>query len=178
MARPVVAMNRSITRLGVVIIIIGFMLIASPIVLTGAELFDLEQEAGMLIAPVGLLVVLIGAVQTNPERTTVGGTFGNPEEVRRLRSPASRSVPSAPPPRWNPNEPVFCRYCRTAIAPDLARCPRCARARECRACGRPLGFVLDRATCPFCGHSEASCNCPRLVRTPGATVGTMRPGWG
>ncbi len=167
-------MNRSITQLGVAIIILGFMLVASPIVLTGAEVFDFEQEVGLLIAPIGLLVVLIGAVQPNPERTTVGGTFGNPDEVRRLRSSApSHVVPSATVPRWNPNEPVSCRYCRTVIAPDLARCPRCARARECRACGRPLGFVLDRATCPYCGRPEAFCNCPRIVRTPGATVASM-----
>lgn len=168
-------MNRSITRLGIAILVVGFMLIASPIVLTGAEVFDLEQEAGLLIAPIGLLVVLIGAVQPNPERTTVGGTFGNPEEVHRLRAGPSRSPAGPPPVRWNPNESVFCRYCRTVIAPDLSRCPRCARARECRACGRPLGTVLDRATCPFCGRPEAFCNCPRMVRTAGVAVRSGRP---
>ena len=153
---------------GVTVIDLGFAHVAFPIVVTGSELFDVEQEVGLLVAPIGLLVVLIGAVQVNPERTTVGGTFGNPEEIARLRS---RSwAPTAPPPavRWNPNEPVHCRFCRTVIAPDLARCPRCARARECRSCGRPLGLVLDRATCPFCGRAEAFCNCPRLARPTGA----------
>ena len=168
-------MNRSITQLGVAILVVGFMLVASPIVLTGAEVFDLEQEAGLLIAPIGLLVVLIGAVQANPERTTVGGTFGNPEEVHRLRSVPSRSPAEPAAVRWNPNEPVFCRYCRTVIGPELARCPRCARARECRACGRPLGFVLDRATCPYCGRPEAFCNCPRMTRTTRSAVRSGRP---
>lgn len=167
-------MNRSITRFGIAIILVGFMLVASPIVLTGAEVFDLEQEAGFLIAPVGLLVVLIGAVQTNPERTTVGGTFGNPEEVHRLRSLPTRPPTISPAVRWKPNEPVFCRFCRTVIASDLAQCPRCARARECRACGRPLGFVLERPTCPYCGRPEAFCNCPRIVHTPGATLAPVR----
>lgn len=168
-------MNRSITRLGVAILVVGFMLVASPIVLTGQEVFDLEQEAGLLIAPIGLLVVLIGAVQANPERTTVGGTFGNPEEAHRLRSLPTQAVHEPPPRRWNPNDPVFCRYCRTVIAPDLARCPRCARARECRACGRPLGFVLDRATCPYCGRPEAFCNCPRMARSTTRPVRSGRP---
>lgn len=167
-------MNRSITRLGIAIIVVGFMLVASPIVLTGSEVFDLEQEAGLLIVPVGLLVVLIGAVQANPERTTVGGTFGNPDEMRRLRSHPSRATGGPSPARWNPNESVFCRYCRTVIAPDLARCPRCARARDCRTCGRPLGFVLERATCPTCGRPEAFCSCPHLARTTGAPVAPMR----
>ena len=168
-------MNRSIARLGVAILVVGFMLVASPIVLTGGEVFDLEQEAGLLIAPIGLLVVLIGAVQANPERTTVGGTFGNPEEVHRLRSVPSRSPPAPSPVRWHPNEPVTCRYCRTVIAPELARCPRCARARECRACGRPLGFVLERATCPYCGRPEAFCDCPRMARSTGSAARSARP---
>ena len=168
-------MNRSITRLGVAILVMGFMLVASPLVLTGGEVFNVEQEAGLLIAPIGLLVVLIGAVQPNPERTTVGGTFGNPEEVHRLRSSPPRTPPVPSLPRWNPKEPVSCRHCRTTIAPDLARCPRCARARDCRACGRPLGSVLDRATCPFCGRQEAFCNCPRMARPTRSAVRTVRP---
>ena len=158
-----------------VIIVLGLMLVASPIVLTGAELFDIEQEVGVMVVPIGLLVVLIGGVQPNPERTTVGGTFGNPDESTRLRSIPGRTAARPVPPRWNPNEPVFCRYCRTVIASDLARCPRCARARDCRACGRPLGFVLDRVTCPSCARPEAFCNCPRIARPTRTVVAPGRP---
>ena len=170
-------MNRSIGRVGLAIVLAGFALAAFPIVLTGAEHFDIEQEAGILVAPVGLLVILIGAVQVNPERTTVGGTFGNPEERSRLRAGPS-ATPSLPPrARWSPGDPIYCRYCHTSIHPELARCPRCARARDCRSCGRPLGLVLERATCPFCGRAEPLCYCspvPRPAAAPGLAARPRR----
>jgi len=158
-------MNRSIVLIGVVLICLGFSLVAYPIAFTGSEQLDIEQELGFLVAPVGLVVVMLGALAQDPARTTVGGAFGNPDVA------LERAV-HAPPvePRalrlYNPHEPVNCRYCRTVIAADLAQCPRCARARECRSCGRPLGLVIDRVTCPTCARIEGLCNCPALARPP------------
>jgi hypothetical protein len=167
-------MNRSITLIGVAIILFGFMLVASPIVLTGAEQFDLAQEGGIFLAPVGLLVVLIGAVQPNPERTTVGGTFGNPEMTPRRPPPDRFAESSRTPLGFNPRTPVDCRYCRTVIAYDLAFCPRCARPRDCRGCGRPLGVAGDRTDCPGCHREEAFCNCPRTGRASGSSDSSGR----
>ncbi len=155
-------MNRSIVLVGVGIILVGLGLVAFPIVVSGHELFDVEQEAGFLVAPVGLVVVLIGAVQHDPERTTVGGTFGNPEEERK-RPPGADFTRSL---AYSPKESVNCRFCWSVITYDRATCPRCSRARDCRSCGRPLGMVLERATCPTCARAEAFCNCARLNRTP------------
>jgi len=167
-------MNRSITLIGVAIILFGFMLVASPIVLTGGEQFDLAQEGGIFLAPIGLLVVMIGAVQPNPERTTVGGTFGNPEMTPRRTSPARPPDPARAGLGFNPRAPVDCRNCRTVIPYDLAFCPRCARPRDCRGCGRPLGSTGDRTDCPGCHRVEAFCNCPRTARPGGPP--TVRSG--
>ena len=162
-------MNRSIALVGATIIVVGFALMAFPIVVLGVERLDLEQLAGFLLAPIGLVVVLIGGISHDPRRTTVAGTFGNRDEQPRrpVAPPASELHRAAL--RYNPKEPVACRHCRTPIPFDVARCPRCSRARECRICGRPLGWVLERATCPLCARSEALCNCPSLPRTAGLT---------
>ncbi len=169
-------MNRSVAGVGIVLIVFGFMLLSYPIVFTGVERFDLEQELGVYVVPVGLLVVLLGAMGHNPEATTVGGAFGNPDaDVMRG---SARGAPPAPrsPVRYSPKEPVACKYCRTIIPWDVAICPRCARARECRTCGRPLGVVLDRPTCPTCARAEVFCNCPPLARPARtAAVGPRRP---
>ena len=168
-------MNRSIALVGVGLILVGFALISSPIVLFGHETFNLEQEAGILLVPVSLLVVLIGGVQPNPERTTVGGTFGNPE-VQVRRPPAPKPVEAARALGYSLREPVSCRHCRTMIAFDLALCPRCARPRQCRSCARTLGTVDDRTDCPGCHRIEAFCNCPRLTRpTEAGPVPYARP---
>lgn len=156
-------MNRSIAYCGVGLIAFGFAMVAYPIVVTGAEQLDLEQELGFLLAPLGLVVVMLGALALDPSRTTVGGAFGNPyAELERT----ARTPPVEPRERrlFNPHEPVNCRYCRTVITSDLAQCPRCARARDCRNCGRPLGLVTNRVTCPTCARIEGLCNCPQLVR--------------
>jgi hypothetical protein len=164
-------MNRSITLVGIAIILAGLALIASPIALTGQEQFDLEQAAGLLLVPVGLIVILIGGVQPNPERTTVGGPFGNPD-VDLERSSSSRSAGlERTALGFSPREPVGCRHCRTMIAFDLVVCPRCGRPRECRGCGRSLEMVEDRTDCPGCHRVEAFCNCARIDRpTPGGPV--------
>jgi hypothetical protein len=163
-------MNRSIVLIGIGLIGFGFALVAFPIATTGSEQLDLEQELGFLVAPLGVVIVMLGALAQDPNRTTVGGAFGNPDVAIER---AALSGPAAPPPRrlYNPHEPVNCRYCRTVITSDLAQCPRCARARECRNCDRPLGLVTNRPTCPSCGRIEALCNCPVLLRP----VGSSRP---
>jgi len=156
-------MNRSIAYCGVLLIVFGFMLVAYPIVLTGAEQLDIEQEAGFLLAPLGLVVVMLGALALDPARTTVGGAFGNPETAM-LRTTPTPPAETRARRIYNPHEPVNCRYCRTVITADLAQCPRCARARDCRNCGRPLGLVNNRVTCPTCARVEEFCSCPLLVR--------------
>jgi hypothetical protein len=168
-------MNRSIVLLGVGILLLAFALIAFPIVVTGAEQFDFEQEAGIYTMPPAFAVILIGAISTDPRATTVGGAFGNPEaEAEARRSSSARGPPAARPLGYNPREPVRCRYCGSIVTFELAQCPRCARARECRTCGRPLGIVLDRATCPACARPEALCNCPRVPLKPIAAPGRAR----
>ena len=163
-------MNRSIVYIGVVLIGLGFALVAYPIAFTGTEQLDIEQELGFLVAPVGLVVVMLGALAQDPTRTTVGGAFGNPyaELERSARGPAVEPRLVVCSTRTSPRT---VGTCRTVITSDLAQCPRCARARECRNCGRPLGMVTNRVTCPTCGRVEGFCNCPQLVRpTP-----TVRP---
>jgi hypothetical protein len=156
--------NRTIVYLGTLVALAGVVLLAYPIAVTGSERFDLEQEAGLLVGPVGLVIVGLGAVDPDPRRTTVGGLFGNREEaaLSAVRAPGVRRTDRVP---WSPNEGIDCRFCRTVIAPDLSRCPRCSRARACRECARPLGQVLDRPTCPACGRAEPACPCPPLPRS-------------
>jgi hypothetical protein len=152
--------NRSIAGVGIALVLAGVGLVAFPIVATGQERLDPEQIVGFLVVPFGTFVVMIAASSVDPRRTTVVGTFGNPEE----RPPEPGPRPTARPRYSNPNAPVHCRRCRAVITADLARCPRCSRARECRSCGRPLGQVLDRPTCPPCARAEPFCACAVLPR--------------
>jgi hypothetical protein len=164
-ARPRTTMNRSVTLVGVGIFLFTIILISLPIVLTGHETFDLYQESGLIGMPVGLLIVLFGAAGADPRVTTVGGAFGNPDEnlVRRhvgADTPANsaRFMPG-------PREAVNCRYCYTAIPSGAAVCPRCARPRECRSCGRALVLLGSAIRCPQCRRNEVYCNCPKLRQT-------------
>lgn len=168
-------MNRSIAWVGIAVVLVGIGLVAFPIVVSGREQLDDEQLMGFLLAPLGLFVVLIAAISVDPRRTTVPGTFGNPEEAQRT-APSPEIVP--PRVRPSPSAPVYCRYCRSVITPDLSRCPRCSRARDCRNCGRPLGQVLDRPTCPSCGEAEPFCPCARLARPAPARLGKGVRGFG
>jgi hypothetical protein len=162
-------MNRSIVALGAGIFLLALGLIASPIALLGHEQFTLGQELGLYLIAPALAVVLIGSISDDPRVTTVGGAFGNPDVA--LERPARSRAPivGVRPLTYHPNEAVPCRYCSTIIPPDLAQCPRCARARECRSCGRPLGIVLDRATCPACARPEPFCSCPHLPPRTGSS---------
>jgi len=168
-------MNRSIAWVGIALAVLGVGLVAFPIIVTGAEQLDDEQLAGFLVAPLGLFVVLIAAVSVDPMTTTISGTFGNPDELPRPNAPAA-PIPARP--RASPHAPVYCRACRAVITADLSRCPRCSRARECRNCGRPLGQVLERPTCPTCAQAEPFCNCPVLARHAPARVGRLARGIG
>jgi hypothetical protein len=167
-------MNRSIMYVGVAILLCGFALLAFPIATTGQEQFDLEQEAGLFFFPPALAVLLVGSISDDPRVTTVGGAFGNPDaEAPR----AGTGRPSGERSRrltYHPHEPVRCRHCSAIIPADLARCPRCARARECRSCGRPLEVVAETVTCPGCSRPEAFCNCPHLPPRTGTAVGLGR----
>ncbi len=166
-------MNRSIAWVGIGVVGLGMALVAFPIAVYGAERLDPEQLAGFLVAPVGLFVVLIAAVSVDPYRTTVPGAFGNKDEAPPP-SAGTRAAPPRAPPR-HPAAAVHCRYCRSMITADLAQCPRCARARDCHGCRRPLGLVLDRPTCPTCARAEAYCNCPYLAPSPAVVPGRPSP---
>ncbi len=149
------------------ILIVGFGLIGYPIAVTGMEQFDIVQEAGLFFMAPAFGVMLIGAISDDPRVTTVGGAFGNPEvEAQRARGGRAPPAPQTGL-KYHPYESVRCRFCSAIIAADLSLCPRCARPRDCRTCGRPLGTVLNRVTCPMCARPEAFCNCPHLPpRTP------------
>jgi hypothetical protein len=170
-------MHRPIASVGLALVLAGVGLMAFPLVAAGKEVLDVEQIVGFLLAPVGVFVVMVAAASEDPRRTTVGGAFGNPEEPPPpSRVPAMAST--ARPRLRYPDEPVHCRFCRSVITADLARCPRCSRARECRPCGRPLGQVLERPTCPACARAEPMCNCTVLPRPRGSSVrrGTLDVG--
>jgi len=161
-------MNRSLGWAGVAVVLAGIGLVAFPVVVTGGEALDLEQLLGFLVAPLGAFVVLLAAVAVDPRKTTIPGVFGNEEEPV---NPPSEGEPPVGPPRSSPYQSVHCRYCGAVVTADLASCPRCTRARECRTCGRPLGHVLERPTCPTCARAEPFCNCPRLARPAPARLG-------
>lgn len=159
-------MNRRVTLLGLLLLLVAIGLIASPIVLTGQESLDIEFQLGVLSLPVGLTTILWGAASPNPEMTTVGGAFGNPDEnvlARVLRRPAPD-----PHVRYasGPKESVNCRHCYTAIPWNVAECSRCGRRRDCRGCGRPLFYLSGAVRCAPCVRVEVYCNCPKLRRSP------------
>ena len=155
-------MNRSILLIGVGILVVGIALISFPIAVTGQELFDPEQEAGLFFIAPAMAVLLVGSISDDPRVTTVGGTFGNPDVEPRPAESGRSTMTSRSGLAYNPREPVGCPHCSSIIQADLAQCPRCARPRECRSCGRPVGIVLDRVTCPGCARPEMFCNCPHL----------------
>jgi hypothetical protein len=155
-------MNRDMVGVAGVLIVTAIALVSFPLWALGSEQFDLEQEVGILFLPFSLVALLVGLTALDPRTTTVGGAFGNAEFDPTVPKPASG--PQRTRLAYDPNEEVLCRFCRTVVTADLTQCPRCARARPCRSCERPLGTVLERPTCPACGQAEALCNCPPLPR--------------
>ncbi len=157
-------MNRRVTLVGLVLLLVAIALVISPIPLTGAERITSLFEIGLLSLPLGLVIVLLGLATPNPGVTTVGGAFGNPDEnvmARQTRRPtATTHVRYAS----SPKEPVNCRHCYTLIPWDVAECPRCHRRRECRGCGRPLFYLSGAVRCAPCVRDEVYCSCPKLRR--------------
>jgi hypothetical protein len=165
-------MHRSIAYIGIVVLLVAVALLAFPIWAYGAEQWDLEQELGILLVPFGLITFLIAATTADPRLSTVGGAFGN-AEYDRTRQPWIRRPTPRPKIVRSFNEAPQCLHCGTVIPPQLAICPRCSQIRPCRACNRPLGLVLERATCPLCARPEPLCNCTILPRHTGP-VGRSR----
>ncbi|MCI4330948.1 MAG: hypothetical protein L3K19_03775 [Thermoplasmata archaeon] len=162
-------MNRHITVLGLVVLLIAIGFILYPLVLNGAEELDSEVEAGIFILPVGLTVILWGAASPDPSVTTVGGVFGNPDEdlVRQWeeRKQAPREARFIPSPR----ETINCVQCYTAIPPESLACLRCGKERPCRSCGTGLTVVNGVVRCVRCGREEIYCSCPRVKRVARAS---------
>jgi len=156
-------MHRSIAYIGTALLLVAIALTSFPIWAYGAEQFDPEQKLGILLIPFGLITFLVAATTPDPRLTTVGGAFGNPEYDRTSRPGSARANPRSKL-VTSFREAAQCIGCNTVFSPDLAQCPRCARARPCRACYRPLGIVLDRPTCPACARAEPLCNCQILPR--------------
>jgi hypothetical protein len=161
-------MNRQITALGLVVLLIAVGFIVFPLVLTGTEQLDAEAQAGIFVLPLGLTVILWGAASPDPSVTTVGGVFGNPDEdvVRqweeRKRPPReARFIPS-------PRETVHCRHCYTAVPPERLECPRCGRERECRECRGRVTLQDSTTRCVSCGREEIYCGCPKVRRAGGS----------
>jgi hypothetical protein len=73
-------MNRRVTLVGLLFLLIAIALVVSPIPLTGAERITPFFEIGLMGLPLGLIAVLFGLASPNPDVTTVGGAFGNPDE--------------------------------------------------------------------------------------------------
>ncbi|HTT35710.1 MAG TPA: hypothetical protein VMH78_07580 [Thermoplasmata archaeon] len=167
-------MNRSITLLGVAVLLLAVGLIASPIILTGVESLTLLLEIGVFGLPVAITTILWGASSPDPNLTTVGGVFGNQDEnVLRARARShqpTRDVRYLPGPR----ESVNCRVCYTLVPWDVAECPRCGHRRECRTCGRPLFHLSGAVRCTPCARNEPACNCPVLKRAPAPARGIRR----
>jgi hypothetical protein len=165
-------MNRDIVGVAGVLIFVAIGLISFPLWALGSEQFDFEQEFGILFLPFTLVTLLVGLTALDPRTTTVGGAFGNAEFDPTRPKPANLAQRTRLP--YDPNGEVQCRFCRTVITADLTQCPRCARARPCRSCERPLGTVLERPTCPACARAEALCNCPPLPHRTAVPAASTR----
>ncbi len=168
-------MNRSLALVGLVLVIVAILLVALPFLVTASTGGTPLLFGGALLFLVGLALLFIGATSPDPKVTTVGGLLGNPivDESRRaeeeLLSPAERAVRYAP----GPKEPVNCRYCYTVIPWNILDCPRCARPRLCRNCGKRLFLLAGAVRCGPCVRDEFYCNCPR-VRPSGPRPGAIR----
>lgn len=166
-------MNRSITLFGVGLVLLAVGLIAYPIAAGGAEVFDVEQAAGVLVFSVSASVVLWGLTSPDPSVTTVTGFLGNPDENELNRRLARRAPTGAARYRPSPRESVNCDACYTAMAAQEVLCPRCARRRACQACGKPLFRLAGAVRCGPCVKDEMYCDCPNLKK--GRRLAWVRP---
>jgi len=164
-------MNRRIALAGLFQLLVALALIISPIALYGSLRVTLELEIGLLMLPLGFTTVFWGSASPDPEITTIGGVFGNPVENELRRLEARRASVAHVRYASSPKEPVHCRQCYTLIAWDSAECPRCARRRECRGCGRSLFYLSGAVRCLPCVRDEVFCNCPKLRKPAPQVVG-------
>ena len=173
-------MNRTLALLGLVMVIVAILVVSIPFLVTSSFQIGYTLYVAGLLFLVGLIILLQGAMAPDPRVTTVGGLLGNPivDESRRAEE-AIMGVPTshiryAP----GPKEPVNCRYCYTAIPWDLVDCPRCARPRLCRNCGKRLYFLAGAVRCAPCVRDESICNCPRVRPSGSRPSGARRLGGG
>jgi hypothetical protein len=157
-------MNRRITLVGVLVLLIGISLMISPVAIYGVLRIDLEFELGIFTLPIAISIFLLGASAPDPSVTTVTGVFGNPDEnfLRKVeRRPAFDERLRYEP---SPKESTNCVHCYTAIPWNIAECPRCGRRRACRGCSRPLFLLAGAVRCAPCVRDEVYCNCPKLKK--------------
>ena len=165
-------MNRRIALFGLVIVVAGIALMVSPIALYGSLRVNVAFEGGVMLLPVGLSIVLVGASAADPTVTTVGGVWGNPDENLMRRAERRPALDERRRFQAGPRESSNCRQCYTAIAWDAVECPRCGTHRLCRGCGRPLFFLAGSVRCAPCVRDEVYCNCPKLARPSGSAPGS------
>jgi len=173
-------MNRSLALVGLVLVIVAILVVSIPFLVTSTFQVGYELYVAALMFLVGLAILIRGATAPDPAVTTVGGFLGNPviDEARRAEE-AVTNVPLshiryAPGPR----EPVNCRHCYTAIPWNIVDCPRCARPRQCRNCGKRLYFLAGAVRCAPCVRDETYCNCPRVRSTGVRPAGVRHLGGG
>lgn len=164
-------MNRSLTLLGAGLVVAAIAAFAYPVAVSGTETLNVPVEVGIVVLPAGLMVVLFGAASPDPRLTTIGGTFGNPEEDAVERAMRRRPKPTRVRYKLNPFESVNCAHCYTIIPPNVLECPRCGRERACRACRGTLQQESLWLRCQQCRRDEIYCSC---AVTGGARGG--RPG--
>ncbi|MFZ0830185.1 MAG: hypothetical protein WCB18_05605 [Thermoplasmata archaeon] len=173
-------MNRSLALVGLVLVIVGILLVSIPFLVTSGFQVGYEFYGAGVLFLVGLVILFQAAIASDPHVTTVGGLLGNPivDESRKAEEavtnlPATR-VRYAP----GPKEPVNCRYCYTAIPWNVLDCPRCARPRHCRNCGKQLYLLAGAVRCAPCVRDETFCNCPRVKPSGPRPAGVRRLGGG
>jgi hypothetical protein len=164
-------LNRSITLLGVALLVLAIGLLVYPVASTGAEQLDPVADIGLFLIPASLLSIGWGASRVDPESTTVAGVFGS-SEANLLRRPRGPPV-ERDPVRYRPSsrESVNCRKCYTMVPSTVAECPRCGTRRPCRGCDKPLFYLAGGVRCGPCVKDEAFCDCPRVARTTAAWSG-------
>ena len=100
-------MNTGTVVIGLVLIVIGVF-------------FGWILCFGIVIIPVGFIVMLIGLVQKE-EPATVVQYYGSPPLGY------SPSAAHSPPVAGPPGSTNFCQYCGRQLAPDAAYCPGCGK---------------------------------------------------
>lgn len=157
-------MNRSLALVGLILVVVSILLVSIPFLVTSAfQVNDALYATGFLFL-VGLVILFQAATSPDPAVTTVGGILGNPvvDQARK----AEEAVMGTPPRHVRyapgPREPANCRYCYTLIPWNILNCPRCARPRHCRGCGKQLYFLAGAVRCGPCVRDESQCNCPRV----------------